>query len=316
MAKRDRVLPVDAHRPVSWNEAAVQRCLDRAGYVLAQVKEDGIRFHAWLDPVDDSVCITTREGIEILSLATAKKALCGLLQALPACFIVDGEVTVPGVTFEEASGHLRRHSEIELPVQFYVWDAMPIDVMVGTHVYSVAYEDRLHTLILANTRCKDEPSVEIIDTETCHSMRELQAWFELQRSRGKEGLVAKDPELIVRNGKVTGQWKMKPSDTEDGRVVGYVWGTPGLGNAGKIVGFTVELESGVLCDATGLTQEQMTEFTAEYTRMAKVASMAGPFAYKGRYCEVAYMEKTANGSLRHPSFVQFRDLDYAQGIKA
>jgi hypothetical protein len=90
-----------------------------------------------------------------------------------------------------------------------------------------------------------------------------------------------------------------------------VWGTPGLGNAGLVVGFTVELEDGTLCDATGLTRSQMLTFTA---------CMHGTAADKaqvlGRYAEISYMEKTRTGSLRHPNFVRFRDLEYAPGIKS
>ena len=302
MAKQIRFINPDAHRPVNWNQAAVERALAASGHLYAQVKKDGIRFHAFLDASDD-VRITTREGIEIKSLSVAKDTLADLLQALPAGFVVDGEVVVPGVTFEAASGILRRFEEVQVSVEFHLWDTFPLDTLLGAKAFEHTYDNRLGNLIKAFT-CQAAPNVFVISCEVCHTMDELARFFDDARAKGEEGLVVKDPQLYVRNGKVTGQWKMKPSDTCDGRVVGLVWGTPGLGNAGKVVGFTVELEGGTLCDATGLTQAQMDEYTAQ------------PNSTLGRYAEVSYMEKTASGSLRHPNFVQFRDLDYAQGIKS
>ena len=310
MATQPRLIKPDCHRPVNWNEAAVERCLAAQGHVYAQVKKDGIRFHAWLDQAED-VRIVTREGIEIKSLVVVKHGLEGLLQALPEGFVVDGEVTIPGVPFEEASGILRRFEAVSAPVQFHVWDTFPLTTLLGSTPFEHSYDNRLGNLIKAFTQQNTE-NVYVITCEVCSSMAELTKFFDDAREKGEEGLVVKDPGLHVRNGKVTGQWKMKPSDTCDGKVVGIVWGTPGLGNAGKIVGFTVELEDGTLCDATGLTQAQMAECTAQH----HASGYGGTCPILGRYCEVSYMEKTRTGSLRHPNFVQFRDLEYAPGIKS
>ena len=308
MATQPRLINPDAHRPVNWSESAVQACLEAQGYVYAQVKKDGIRFHAWLDAAD-KVRVVTREGIEIRSLAKAKDALLPLLQELPDAFVVDGEVVVPGVTFEEGSGILRRFEEISVPVEFHVWDVFPLGTLIDKKVFEHTYENRLGNLVATYMAARCPENVQIIPCEVCHTMEELVKFFEDAREKGEEGLVVKDAGLFPRNGKVTGQWKMKPKDTCDGRIVGFVWGTPGLGNAGKIVGFTVELEDGTLCDATGLTQAQMAEFTQRVTDGSRVDLLK-------RYVEVSYMEKTRTGSLRHPNFVQFRDLDYAPGIKS
>jgi ATP-dependent DNA ligase len=316
MAKQPRFCNPDAHRPVPWSESAVQRVLGTQGHVYAQVKKDGIRFHAVIDAMDD-VRVFTREGIEIRSLTYAKDALRGLLQQLPVGFVLDGEVTVPGEVFEVASGILRRFEAVPCPVAFFVWDTFPFAALLGTVKFDAPYSNRLGNLVMALVRADnygDLPTnVSIVKCDVVHSMPELQAFFEQARTDGEEGLVVKDPSLPVINGKRVGQWKMKPSDTADGIIRGLVWGTPGLGNAGKIIGFTVELESGVLCDATGITRAQMDEFTSQ---VQDLWDPSDEHPFLGRYCEVAYMEKTASGSLRHPSFVQFRDLDYAPGVKS
>jgi ATP-dependent DNA ligase len=306
MAKQPRLINPDCHRPVPWNEKAVRRVLATTGHVIAQIKEDGIRFHAWVDRT--GIHVVTREGIEIRSLATAKLALFNLLNELPEGFCVDGEVVVTGLTFEEGSGRLRAFEAIQHPVVFHVWDAFPLKGLLGDE-YENPYSDRLDTLIAAWVDAEEPTSPCIITSDVLSSMEEIDQFFETARSTGKEGAVIKDPELPLIHGKRTGQWKLKPSDTADGRVVGLVWGTPGLGNAGKVIGFTVELESGVLCDVTGITQAQMDEYTG-------IAAVQGAGPLLGRYVEIAYMEMTAAGSLRHPSFVQFRDLSYAVGWKS
>lgn len=315
MAKQPRLLIVNCHRPVNWSEAAVLRCIDAAGYAIAQTKKDGLRFHAFID-ADDELHIVTREGIEMRSLNLQKERLRGLLQALPAGFYVDGEVVVPGVTFEACSGLLRRYAAIpeDQPVDFWVWDTAPVTVLTGDETSDEPLTGRIRTLIEA--LMFSGTSAKLIPMETAHSSDELQALFEKARADGEEGLVVKDPSMQPRNGKVGGAWKMKPSDTCDGRITGLVWGTPGLGNEGKIVGFTVELEDGTLCDAAGLTQAQMEQYTAEHEAWATGEDCFARHNKLGRYVEVSYMEKTASGSLRHPNFVQFRDLDYAPGWKA
>lgn len=309
MAKQPRLIQPDCHRPVNWVEKAVQRALLASGFLIAQVKEDGIRVHAFLDPAGN-VRTVTREGIEIRSLAKAKDALSHVLNELPDGFCVDGEVVVQGVTFEEGSGLLRAYAEIEHEVKFYLWDTFPLGALLGGE-YTVPYQERLSSLCAAWSRSTGHNFVEIIEGETLHSMEDIEHFFQHCRDCGKEGAVVKDPELPMIHGKRTGQWKLKPSDTADGRVVGLVWGTPGLGNAGKIIGFTVELESGVLCDVTGITQAQMDEYTQTYA-----AGLYQGHPLVGRYVEIEYMEMTAAGSLRHPSFKCFRDLDYSPGWKS
>lgn len=316
MAAQPRLIKPDCHRPVNYVEKAVLKALNTYGYLIAQYKEDGIRLHAFIDD-SGTVRVTTREGIEIRSLAVQKEKLRELLQELPKGFCVDGEAVVPGVVFEVGSGMLRSYDLLPVDVQFYVWDALPLEALLGAE-YGVPYETRLMRLqaAYAEQHYHKNP-VQMICCQTVRTQGDIDRLFEQARAAGKEGLVVKVPSFGVIHGKKTGQWKVKPSDTADGRVTGLVWGTPGLGNAGKIIGFTVELESGVLCDVTGITQAQMEEFTANERGTVVHTSTDTPTrSYVGRYIEVEYMEMTAAGSLRHPSFKCFRDLAYAPGWKS
>lgn len=317
MAAQPRLIKPDCHRPVNFVQKAVLKALATYGYLIAQYKEDGIRLHAFIDD-SGTVRVTTREGIEIRSLAVQKEKLRALLQELPKGFCVDGEAVVPGVVFEVGSGMLRSFDLLPVDVEFYVWDAFPLEALLGAE-YGVPYETRYCHLGRAydDTPYDGADPVQMVYSTTVRTQVDVDRVFEQARAAGKEGLVLKAPGLGVIHGKKTGQWKVKPSDTADGRVTGLVWGTPGLGNAGKIIGFTVELESGVLCDVTGITQAQMEEFTANERGTVVHTSTDTPTrSYVGRYIEVEYMEMTAAGSLRHPSFKCFRDLAYAPGWKS
>lgn len=310
MAKRERFINPDAHRPVNWNAKAVAKALAADGELGVQTKKDGFRIHAWSEQ-NGTIRIVTREGIEILALEQAKLALGNVLSCFPAGYVVDGEVVVPGIPFEEASGHLRRHDLIELPVEFHLWDVFTMAQLLGTLVatepsYVQRYDDLSAALLM-----QPHDAVFLIDMAYCTTMDQIMDAFADARERGEEGAVVKRLPLPVRNGKVTGHWKLKPDDTCDGRITGVLWGTPGLGNAGLVIGFTVELEDGTLCDVTNIKRAQMLEFTNAIGLFD-----GGVHPYLGRYVEISFMEKTANGSLRHPSFKVFRDLNYAPGVKA
>jgi ATP-dependent DNA ligase len=316
MAKRIRFINPKAHRPVNWSETAVAAALATDGYLIVQTKEDGIRFHAFLEQKlsGTRVVITTREGIEILSLEQQKEQLRGILQELPKGFVIDGEVVVQGVTFEAGSGMLRAYEPLGLVALFFMFDAMPLVALLGTAEYPVPYSDRLFDVNKAGQLAQAAGTLNLQVVKPIRSLiitelSQAHEYFDEARKRGYEGAVVKRGTLLPRNGKVVGQWKLKPSDTEDGIIRGLLWGTPGLANEGKVIGFTVELENGALVDVTGITQAQMIDFTAAHVDQADTA-------FTGRYIEVAYMERTANGSLRHPSFVKFRDLDYSPGIKS
>ncbi|ASV42894.1 DNA ligase [Vibrio phage JSF28] len=175
--------------------------------------------------------------------------------------------------------------------------------------YCVMYEQvkvLMHQLweLLPEMDWKQEETYEVYD------MASLEELFKKVRAEGHEGLIIKDPMTNWKRGKKTGYWKMKPEGEIDGNVVGVNWGTVGLANEGKVIGFQVLLENGVVVDANGITQEQM----EEYTNL--IYKTGHDDCFNGRPVQVKYMEKTPKGSLRHPSFQRWRDLEGAEGVKA
>lgn len=327
---KPRVLPVKSHRAVDWNEKAIRKVIAERGYVLAGIKVDGMRCH--ILKIDGEVMFLTREGIEIPALARYKEQFKDAWQknwALTDYLVLDCEVWIPSMNFEEGGGMLRRDAALpEGLAQFVVLDIISKEQLLAHPVELTApYVSRHAGIVGRFPSVFGEQNFDLMVSEALakvDNFDDLPRIYGVSRQMGFEGLVIKDPSLKPRNGKVSGMWKVKPGCGAefapgwegDGRIIGYVWGDESKANAGKIVGFRVALEDGTEVNATGLTQAQMEEYTSEYTRMAKVASMAGPFFALGRYAEVTAMEKTAGGSLRHPSFRRFRDLDSAPGVKA
>jgi len=311
MAKQPRLLKVNCQRPTNWSESQITRAITQHGYVLGEFKEDGFRFHAFI--MDGDVKIVTREGIEIRSLEDRKRYLRGLLETLPAGFYVDGEVVVPGIPFEQASGILRRFEKVpdEYTTMFHVWDTAAITALTGAEVFVVPYVMRKEFLLKKMLEVP-YPSIFVKYTEAkvLHSIPECHEFFEFARKYNKEGAVIKNPQDGTKNGKVMGWWKLKPEDTCDGKITGLVWGTAGLANEGKVIGFRVLLENGVTTNVTGITQAQMQEFTEQANTHWDTVN-----PYNGRYVEIEFMEYTDTGDLRHGNFKCFRDLEYCPGVK-
>jgi len=308
MAKQIREWQPKPHRAVNYNVNAVQKCIDKHGYVLASPKLDGVR--ALIKLTSTGLLVTSREGIRIRSLDERLPGMAKELRRLGISMrgaVLDCELYIRGISFDEASGHIRRHSALplELDVRIGVFDITEPATVTGRQPGRVGLQHRID--YLRSVLLGERSLFEYVPHVACASKWAIETMYAGYRAKGYEGLVLKDPDLPYRNGKVTGWWKLKPDITEDGTVVGYVWGDEAKANANKIVGFEVLLESGETVRATGLTKAQMAEYTDSYEdeRDGKI----------GRYCEVKAMERTASGSLRHPSFKCWRDLDAAKGIK-
>lgn len=126
---------------------------------------------------------------------------------------------------------------------------------------------------------------------------ELQAYFERARSLGLEGVMAKTYEHKYRRGKHTGDWfKLKPSDTVDGKVAGMTEavskeGVP-LGRVGSV---DVEVEDGSKASPGGFEHSLAEDIFQNFGK------------YTGRWLEFDFMELDRAGGYRHPRFKRFRE---------
>ncbi len=301
MAKRERLWEPNPHRAVDYDPAAIQKVIDKVGYILVSPKVDGMRAIVRVHH-DGAVDVVSREGIEILSLQDRVQAF----QALPEG-TYDCEVLIRGVPFETSTGILRRYEVVpdELFVEFHVFDLwIPVAALERQH--------RLQAL-RGTHPTPNHTGIFLVPVSSAYTLQDCDTFYKWAREAEWEGVVYKHPLLPPRNGKVSGWWKRKPDITVDGKVVDVVWGDPGKANAGLIVGYVVELEDGARCNATGLSQEHMQWATGAWEGAQETF---GAHPIIGRYVEVTAMERTSKGNLRHPHWSRWRDLEGSEGVKA
>ena len=326
------------YKAVSFVESAVKKALDEAGYLIVDVKYDGVR---------GNICVDNTANAQWLSRVSkpipALEHLNGLDKRwqqllnddrciFPDGFMLDGELMVKGVDFNTGSGLLRTKwlkdknypystyaverewdnpkgkvpfhlNSAELRVVLY--DIVPLDIIESGDDYDTMTLLRQEHVKNALPILRDhfpEISWELAETYEVYDYESLWELYEEKRAEGHEGLIVKDPQGIYKRGKKSGWYKMKPSEEADGIIQGVNWGTPGLANEGKVIGFNVLLETGRTVDANNISQALIDEFTANVKEH-------GDDFYTGWQCQVKYMEETSDGSLRHPSFFCFRGTE-------
>lgn len=350
------------YKAVSFVESAVKKAFDKAGYLIADIKYDGVRGNIVVDNTADSAWLS-RVSKEIPALSHLNgydKRWEMLLKddrcIFPDGFMLDGELMVKGVDFNTGSGLLRTkwlketnyvystsewfHDEwkknkqqfelAEDRLKVILYGVMPFDSMVSGETYEVMnLLMREHVKAMLPVLREHFPEIEwdISESYEVYDMVELNALYEKARADGHEGLVVKDPLGFYMRGKKSGYWKMKPECEADGVIVGLNWGTPGLANEGKVIGFEVLLESGRVVSANNISQALMDEFTETVKEATlKQWGFFSPYGigdndactlnpYDKWQCQVAYMEETQDGSLRHPSFVMFRGVESDPTVK-
>ena len=318
------IIETKPHRPVDFNEKAVTKVLEES-YLIADVKEDGVRLNLCVEAhgVDAyeafwSTEWLSREGKRFPALG-AMGPLDGddrwpeffeTDEALfPEGFMLDAELRIDDLPCKDIAGTLRRHEEIDVGrLKVIVFGIVPLSVIRSGQPYDVTHNVMkyhvAHQVKLLQERFP-EIAWSVVESLDCFSMAEVDAFYESVRERKWEGLVLKDPNGIWKRSKQSGMWKMTPDDNEDGQVVGLVWGTKGLANEGKVIGFEVLLESGHVVNACKISKALMEELTEKVVD-ASYDSSVNP--YLGHTVRVTFMERYPDGSLRHPSFDSFRGI--------
>lgn len=344
------IFKTSPYKATAFVESAVKKALDTSGYLIADVKYDGVRGNIVVDNTADALWLSrvskTIPALEHLNGFDERwqRLLRDDRCIFPDGFMLDGELMVRGVDFNTGSGLMRSkwlHTDIvdfertpcplkvvkksekirfELDprkIQVRLFAVLPYHIAESGEDYDV--QNLLmpyHVEAMRSLLVEYFPEIEWLTAETyeVYSMEELSELYEAKRAEGHEGLIVKDPQGIYKRGKKSGWWKMKPECEADGTVTGLIWGTEGLFNEGKVIGFEVLLESGCLVSATNISRALMDEFTntviayRDNPKNSK-AVLNGHFPYYGWACQVSYMEETPDGSLRHPSFEKFRGTE-------
>lgn len=343
-------IKTNPYKAVSYVRSAIEKALETSGYLIADTKHDGVRGNICVDNTANSAWLSrvskTIPALEHLNGFDQRwqKLLKDDRWIFPDGFMLDGELMVKGVDFNTGSGLLRtkwlkgtnfQYSDKSHPwekgmknkapfrldpakLQVVLYDIIPLDIIESGDDYDVMTLLRLEHVKVALPVLQDHfPEVEwcLSESHEVYDMDELDALYRQKREEGHEGLVVKDPRGIYKRGKKSGWWKLKPENEADGVVVGINWGTPGLANEGKVIGFEVLLESGRVVSANNISQALMEEFTraVEATADHYEGSYTNP--YEGWACQIKYMEETPDGSLRHPSFDKWRGTEEDPTVK-
>lgn len=337
-------------KAVSYVRSAIEKALETSGYLIADTKHDGVRGNICVDNTANSAWLSrvskTIPALEHLNGFDQRwqKLLKDDRWIFPDGFMLDGELMVKGVDFNTGSGLLRTKYLKEKNMTFdtrglldfdkklwgtktpfrlqtgklkvVLYDIIPLDIIESGDDYNVMTLLRLEHVRVALPILQDHfPEVEwcLSESHEVYDMDELDALYRQKREEGHEGLVVKDPRGIYKRGKKSGWWKLKPENEADGVVVGLNWGTSGLANEGKVIGFEVLLESGRVVSANNISQALMEEFTANAKAHSTVDCPVNP--YEGWACQIKYMEETPDGSLRHPSFDKWRGTETDPTVK-
>lgn len=347
-------IKTNPHRAVDYSESGIKKALEAAGSLEVEVKYDGVRLNLPVFPTGETQWLS-RESKELPALSwlsvpegihqspgeqqKASDWRWFLKQAgyEGTGLMIDGEVMVPATDFNTSSGLVRT---MWSDTKNYAWNGNPdadIDtkkkhkvpfhlatdlirvVVYGIVDLNVILDPKAEGPIHSVTRLKAEAIVPLLqkyfpeidwvlsESHTVFDLESLRDLYEEKRAEGHEGLVVKDPLGKYKRGKKSGMWKMKPSEEADGHVVRPVWGTEGLANEGMVIGFDVMLENGMEVSATNISRALMSEFTENVK--------SDPDYYKGWACQITYMEETPDGSLRHPSFDQWRGTEDNPTVK-
>ncbi len=336
-------IKTNPHRAVDYSESGVKKALEAAGSLEAEVKYDGVRLNLtvlregetyWLSRESKPLPALEWMNSELGNAWTQSDWRWFLRQAgyEGVGLMIDGEVMVKGVDFNTSSGLIRtkwlKPSNEEFAecypgrgkkVPFWVARSRLQVVVYGVVDMTTIADPKTEGPIHSVTRLKAEAIVPLLqkyfpeidwvlsESHTVFDLESLNSLYEEKRLEGHEGLVVKDPLGKYKRGKKSGMWKMKPSEEADGHVVRPVWGTEGLANEGLVIGFDVMLENGMEVSATNISRALMSEFTENVK--------SDPDYYKGWACQITYMEETPEGSLRHPSFDQWRGTEDNPTVK-
>lgn len=344
-------LCINPAKPVKFNEKALAKILDEQGSLIADIKHDGVRCELVIKPSED---IQGKPAARCYAFSRSDKLLPALRELFqsdedriamgqllseslyPSGLIIDGEMMVKGVDFQTGSGMLRRKAPIEVSrLEYVIYGYLPLEHFINndkretldkaTCVMQAQIGVLLHQLreLLPTLSWSQCTSYDVFDLPSLYEL------YESVRNAGHEGLVLKAPLSPWHRGKKVGWYKMKPEDNIDGKVVGILWGTVGKKYEGKVIGFEVELEdNGHVVRADGLTDALIEEYTAK-TKELSLSSTGFFFpsglggnspCYENPFhhwaIQLKFMERTPDGSLRHPKFDMWRGTEADPTVKS
>lgn len=269
--------------------------------VVVQPKVDEIRVRVSVDWINGTVQYRSYADKPLFNLSFADDLFVGAayeydLTEFDCGFLCNG-------SFDDSRSFVRSSRNfperlIDAPKQFILYDLPQ---------YKERYNERLR-LIESVVRHAQKTSEYLVRLPhwIAHTSGEVEHIYEKLRSLRYEGAMVKTLYHKYQVGKRSQDWlKMKPEDTADGKIMGFVEAVAtvanpvtgvrvgdGLGRVGSVI---VRMEDGSEARPHGISHalgEDMLE---------------NPDKYLGEWCEFAFMERDTQGGYRHPTFRRIRD---------
>ena len=211
--------------------------------------------------------------------------------------VLDGEIYAPGYTFNQLQTIMNKHDE-PLPkgLKYFIYDCMPVEHW-DANKCPKPYQERYKLLNEMVANIADPQKILSISNDKVQTSKEVVELYKSFLKRGLEGAMLKDPEGLYRWKRVSvksGEMlKVKPFKTMDLEITGFYEGEGK--HKGKTGGFIVHLDSVAVRVGSGLTDD------------LRETVWNNKKDYLGKTIEVRYLEVTEDKSLRHPTFIRFRE---------
>jgi DNA ligase-1 len=206
--------------------------------IYVQLKADGM--FANVEVADADVAVYTRAGSKFPTGALGELEAC--LGVLSDGTQTHGELLVAagGVVLERQIGNGILNSLLQggdLPagheVQFMAWDQIPLGAAVDKGRHEVPYGVRLQSLKAQLASMTDGGPVWLIDTQMIYSRADAMKIYRNYLAAGQEGVIAKHPQAIWRDGDNKDQVKLKLEVCVDLRIDEILPGNEDTRNAGR-----------------------------------------------------------------------------------
>lgn len=241
--------------------------------------EKHLKLPCYVSPKIDGVRGIYKDGTFYSRNGHAYKGLKHLTEVLKGFPSLDGELDIPGISFQKSSGLIRNNQNTP-DAQFNVFD-LPDS--------SLPFLERL---LLLEDMIPGLSSIMLVPHHLAKTKEEMFEYYNSCRDMKYEGIVIKTVRHKYTNGRPWHWMKLKPKGSIDKPVLKLLEGKGKYECAlGKVV---IAYKDSYVKVGSGFTDAQRRTF------------WKNPALILGRMIEVEYMEETDDGSLRHPVFKGLR----------
>ena len=269
-------LPLAPAKEIEWHKV-IYPC-------LVSPKIDGLRC------VYENGVLRSRGGNEFQGLTWLQKAVQVFQDKEPRLIRLDGEITAQGQHFDEISGKLRSFQETH-DAHYNIFDMVvdfdePLEARIR----------RLHELTVAvQQEAGQQPDGwTYVPNYLCKGRDDVTRVYMENLNDGYEGVMVKDAKSVYFTGRKADWQKLKPSHTIDLTVTGVNYGSAESTIAGQVAALVCKGAGFEVTVGSGLSDSQRRTWSES------------PDLIVGKTIEVKFMERSSQGSLRHPRLIQVR----------